>query len=146
VGGLPADIQKIFTTLAVNGCPGTGGRDQADGTDASLSGLQREMIMLAPEEQQKWKQAVEPVLAAYVSAAKEKGLPGEQFLKDAQDLMARYSRRAISTGDAVDNSQPSGQVTSQAKAAADNERVSLPQWEMVFDLAIEVPRHISQTR
>ena len=52
------------------------------------------MISLSPEEQQKWKQAVQPVLDAYVKAAKEKNLAGDQFLKDAQDLIAKYSQPA----------------------------------------------------
>ena len=37
---------------------------------------------------------MQPVVDAYVKAAKEKGLPGEQFLKDVQDLIAKDSKPA----------------------------------------------------
>jgi hypothetical protein len=52
------------------------------------------MISLSAEEQQRWKQAVQPVVDDYVKAAKEEHLPGDQFLKDAQDLIAKYSQSA----------------------------------------------------
>ena len=65
----------------------------ADGREF-VKGLKREMISLSPEEQPKWKQAVQPLLDNYVKAAQEKALPGEQFLKDVQDLIAKYSQPA----------------------------------------------------
>jgi len=91
---LPADIQKIFTEVSREWVQKHGeawDKADADGREF-VKGLQREVITLPPEEQQRWKQAVEPVLTAYVAAAKAKGLPGEQFLKDAQDLIAKYSK------------------------------------------------------
>jgi len=93
---LPADIQKVFTDVSKEWVAKHGQAwDQADADGREfVKGLKREMISLSPEEQQKWKQAVQPVLDAYVKAAKEKNLPGEQFLKDAQDLIARYSKPA----------------------------------------------------
>ncbi len=93
---LPPDIQKVFTEVSREWVAKHGQAwDQADADGrAFVKGLQpsRETITLSAEEQQKWKQAVQPVLNAYVAAAKEKGLPGEQFLRDAQDLIAKYSQ------------------------------------------------------
>ncbi len=50
--------------------------------------LKREEIPLVPEQQQLWKAAVLPILDAYVAAAKEKSLPGDEFLKDVQAKLA----------------------------------------------------------
>lgn len=91
---LPADIQKVFTEVSKEYVAKAGQAwDQADADGREfVQSLKRETIALSPEEQQKWKQAVQPVLDAYVKAAKEKSLPGDQFLKDAQDLIAKYSK------------------------------------------------------
>ncbi len=91
---LPADIQKVFTEVSREWVKKHGeawDKADADGREF-VKGLQREVITLPAEEQQRWKKAVEPVLTAYVAATKEKSLPGEQFLKDAQDLIAKYSK------------------------------------------------------
>jgi TRAP-type C4-dicarboxylate transport system substrate-binding protein len=93
---LPPDIQKVFTDVSKEWVAKHGRAwDQADADGREfVKGLKREMISLSPEEQQRWKQAVQPVVDAYVKAAKEKGLPGEQFLKDVQDLIVKYSQPA----------------------------------------------------
>jgi len=93
---LPADVQKVFTEVGAEWVAKHGQAwDQADAEGREfVKGLNREMISLTPEQQQRWKDAVMPVLDAYVASAKEKNLPGEQFLKDAQDLVAKYSSAA----------------------------------------------------
>ena len=93
---LPPEIQKVFTEVSTEWVTKHGQAwDQADADGREfVKGLQRETISLSAEEQQKWKQAVQPVVDDYVKAAKEKNLPGEQFLKDAQDLIAKYSQPA----------------------------------------------------
>ncbi|MBN1507478.1 MAG: TRAP transporter substrate-binding protein [Sedimentisphaerales bacterium] len=91
---LPADIQKVFTEVSREWVRKHGeawDKADADGREF-VKGLNREIVTLSSEEQHRWKRAVEPVLNAYVVAMKEKGLPGEQFLKDAQELIARYSK------------------------------------------------------
>jgi TRAP-type C4-dicarboxylate transport system substrate-binding protein len=90
---LPPDIQEVFTAVSREWAAKHGQAwDQADAAGrAFVEGLNREIISLSPEEQQRWKQAARPVLDAYVKATNDKGLPGEQFLKDAQDLIAKYS-------------------------------------------------------
>ncbi len=93
---LPPDIQKVFTDVSKEWVARHGQAwDQADAEGREfVKGLNRETITLAAEEQQRWKQAVQPVIDTYLQAAKDKSLPGEQFLKDAQDLIARYSQPA----------------------------------------------------
>lgn len=93
---LPVDIQKVFTEVSREWVARHGQAwDQADAEGREfVKGLKREMISLSPEEQQRWKLAVQPVLDAYVATTRDKGLPGEQFLKDAQDLIAKYSQAA----------------------------------------------------
>lgn len=93
---LPPDIQKVFTEVSKEWVAKAGQAwDQADAEGRDyVQSLKRERISLSSPEQQRWKQAVQPVLDAYVQAAKEKNLPGDQFLKDAQDLIAKYSQPA----------------------------------------------------
>jgi len=93
---MPPDIQKVFTEVGREWVSKSGvawDKADADGREF-VKGLQREVITLSAEEQQRWKTAVEPVLATYVAATREKGLPGEQFLKDEQDLIAKSSTPA----------------------------------------------------
>ena len=91
---LPPEVQKTITEVSAEWVARHGKAwDQADVDGREfVKSLNREMISLSAEEQQQWKKAVEPVLADYVAAAKAKGLPGEQFLKDVQDLVAKYSQ------------------------------------------------------
>jgi TRAP-type C4-dicarboxylate transport system substrate-binding protein len=91
---LPADVQKTITEVSAEWVAQHGQAwDQADADGREfVQSLNREMITLTAEQQQRWKDAVKPVLDAYVAATKDKGLPGEQFLKDAQDLIAKYSK------------------------------------------------------
>jgi TRAP-type transport system periplasmic protein len=93
---LPPEIQKVFTDVSKEWVAKAGQAwDQADAEGREfVKGLKREMISLSPEEQQKWKQAVQPLLDNYMKAAQEKALPGEQFLKDVQNLIAKYSQPA----------------------------------------------------
>ena len=53
-----------------------------------VQGLNREIIALSADEEARWKAAVEPIVAKYLAQTAEKGLPGADFLKDAQALIA----------------------------------------------------------
>lgn len=74
---LPPEIQKVFTEVGKEWVAKHGRAwDQADADGREfVKSLGRETISLSPEEQQRWKQAVQPVLNAYVAATKAKGLP-----------------------------------------------------------------------
>ncbi len=87
---LPAEIQDIFNEVSQEWIEKHGQAwDQADqeGWDF-VKELNREIITLTPEEEQKWKDAVKPILDDYVKTTTEKGLPGDVFLKDIQDMLS----------------------------------------------------------
>jgi TRAP-type C4-dicarboxylate transport system substrate-binding protein len=92
---LPADIQQIIADVNKEWIAKHGQAwDLADqeGRDFIKSLTPpREIVPLSAEEQAKWKQAVVPVLDNYIIAAKEKGLRGENFLKDIEDKVAQHS-------------------------------------------------------
>lgn len=99
---LPADIQNIFTEVSKEWIVKHGQAwDQADQEGREfIKSLTppREIIALSAEEQAKWKKAVEPVLNDYAAAAKAKSLPGDEFLKDLQDSVARTTAPAPAAG------------------------------------------------
>jgi TRAP-type C4-dicarboxylate transport system substrate-binding protein len=88
---LPADIQKVFTETSQEWVAKQGAAwDQADNEGrAFVEELKREIIPLSPEEQAKWKERVQPILDEYVAAAEAKKLPGAEFLKDIQTMIAQ---------------------------------------------------------
>jgi TRAP-type C4-dicarboxylate transport system substrate-binding protein len=87
---LPPEVQEVFTEVSAEWVDKHGQAwDQADAEGREfVESLGKQIITLTPEQQQAWKEAVRPVLDNYVAAAKEKGLPGEQFLADAQAMIA----------------------------------------------------------
>lgn len=54
---------------------------------AFVEGLGHQILPLADDEKAKWVEAVKPILDEYVNASKEKGLPGEEFLRDLQAMI-----------------------------------------------------------
>lgn len=88
---LPADVQKVFTDVSQEWIAKSGAVwDDADKAGREfVTGLKREFIHLPDAEQQKWKDAVKPILEAYVKAAKEKNLPGDAMLADLQAEIAK---------------------------------------------------------
>lgn len=88
---LPADIQDVFTKTSSEWVARHGAAwDQADQEGkAFIEELKREIIPLTPEQQELWKGRVQPIIDEYVAAAKGKGLPGDEFLKDIQMMIAQ---------------------------------------------------------
>lgn len=54
-----------------------------------VAGLKKQFIELPGAEQQEWKTAVKPILNGFVAGAKQKNLPGEAFLADVQEAIAK---------------------------------------------------------
>jgi TRAP-type C4-dicarboxylate transport system substrate-binding protein len=52
----------------------------------------KEVIELSPEEGEKWKKAVAPVLEQYVEDTKKKGLPGQEALDTAVEAVKKYNK------------------------------------------------------
>ncbi|MBP8304718.1 MAG: TRAP transporter substrate-binding protein [Phycisphaerae bacterium] len=66
--------------------------DQADQEGREfVRELKRQTIALSDQEQQIWKDKVRPVLDDYVKAAAAKGLPGDRFLADCQEVLRKAS-------------------------------------------------------
>ena len=80
---LSADQQKIVTEVNAEWVDKHGQAwDQADEEGrAFIAELGHETITLPAEEQQRWKEAVKPILDEYLAATKEKGLPGAAVLE-----------------------------------------------------------------
>jgi len=88
---LPADVQKIFTDVSQEWIAkhGTAWDDADKAGREYVTELKREFIHLPEAEQQAWKDAVKPILEAYVKTAKEKNLPGDKMLADLQAEIAK---------------------------------------------------------
>ena len=87
---LPADLQKIIADVSAEFVDKHGQAwNQADAEGLEfVKGLGREIIALSADEEARWKAAVEPIVEKYLAQTAEKGLPGADFLKDAQAMIA----------------------------------------------------------
>ena len=83
---LPADVQKVFTEVSDEWVAKHGQAwDTADEEGwAFVKQLNRDIIKLSDEQNQRWKEAVRPVIDDYIKASTEKGLPGKAFVADIQ--------------------------------------------------------------
>jgi len=83
---LTAEQQQVITETSAEWVDKHGQAwDQADADGmAFIKELHRQVIELSPEEQQRWKEAVKPILDEYVDKTKAAGLPGEEFLEKLQ--------------------------------------------------------------
>jgi TRAP-type C4-dicarboxylate transport system substrate-binding protein len=87
---LPADLQQILVDVSAEFVDKHGAAwNQADAEGLEfVQGLGREIIALSADEEARWKAAVEPIVAKYLAQTAEKGLPGADFLKDVQTMIA----------------------------------------------------------
>ena len=87
---LPADLQQVFTEVSAEWVDKHGvAWDQADEEGRQfVDELKHEVIELAPDDAPAWKAAVQPILDEYVKTTTAKGLPGAEFLKDLQTMIA----------------------------------------------------------
>jgi TRAP-type C4-dicarboxylate transport system substrate-binding protein len=88
---LPPDIQKIIEKVNEEWIEKTGRLwDEIDkaGRDFTLS-LGNKIISLSKEENERWAEAVRPILDDYVKSMKEKGLPGQEALTFCLDRLTK---------------------------------------------------------
>ena len=98
---LPPDIQQVFADVSAEFVDRHGlawNEADAQGWDF-VRDLDREILTLDPDEEARWADAVAPLLDAYVARTSARGLPGADFLADAQSLIAQY-RSSQGPGDA----------------------------------------------
>ena len=87
---LPADLQAILAAVSAEFVEKHGQAwNQADAEGLEfVKGLNCEIIALSPEEEALWKAQVAPIVEKYLAQTAEKGLPGAEFLAEAQALIA----------------------------------------------------------
>ncbi len=92
---LPPDAQKVFDEVGAEWVD-VHGRiwDEADlAGRAFVTELGKTIHALSPEEEQRWEQAVQPVIDEYQQEVEHKGLPGADAVKAIQDLIATFSAK-----------------------------------------------------
>lgn len=87
---LPADLQQIISDVSAEWVDKHGQAwKQADAEGLEfVKSLNREILTLSPEEEARWKAAVEPLVADYLKRTNEKGLPGAEFLAEIRALIS----------------------------------------------------------
>jgi TRAP-type C4-dicarboxylate transport system substrate-binding protein len=92
---LPEEIQRAFMDVSNQWIDVHGKTwDQLDieGRDYTL-GLGNKIIPLSPEENEKWKQMVRPVIDDYILETEKSGLPGRQYVDDLLELVRELSHK-----------------------------------------------------
>jgi TRAP-type C4-dicarboxylate transport system substrate-binding protein len=86
---LPADLQKILTDVSDEWIYKQGEAwDESDREgEAYVKELGKTFVSLSDADNAALVEAMGPVYAEYVAAAEEKGLPGEEFLKDIREML-----------------------------------------------------------
>lgn len=87
---LPKELQQVVTDVSAEFVDRHGlAWNQADAEGrAFVHELGREIIPLSPEEEQRWKEQMTPIVAEYVRRTMANGLPGAEFLAQAQAMIA----------------------------------------------------------
>ncbi len=94
---LPPDICKIIEEIGPTGADCwyaiQGGRDSDNHLDEALDYIKEkgELIIVSPDELERWRQLVQPNLDAAVDAVEAKGLPGRKFFGRMLELVEKYS-------------------------------------------------------
>jgi TRAP-type C4-dicarboxylate transport system substrate-binding protein len=93
---LPNDLQEIVTKVSDEWVDKHGQAwDEADAEGrVFVQALGRETVTLPPDEQQRWKEAVQSILLDYVKRMDEQQLPGKAFLSDLQTALAQSAQPA----------------------------------------------------
>ncbi len=92
---LPEDIKSIFEEVTQEWIDVHGKAwDQLDveGRNFTIS-LGNEMLSLSPEENDRWVQAVKPVMDTYVSETEAKGLSGKKVINEIEKSIEHYSTK-----------------------------------------------------
>lgn len=92
---LPPDVQKVFDEVGAEWVD-VHGRiwDEADQAGRQfVEELGKKIHALTPEEEQRWEQAVQPLIDEYQKEVEAKGIPGADAVKTIQDLIAKFSAK-----------------------------------------------------
>ena len=86
---LPEDIKDIFNKVSSEWVVKHGNAwDQADLEGKEyVESLNKKIIKLSDQEQEKWVQAMQPIIDNYIKVTDEKGLPGKDFVEDIKEMI-----------------------------------------------------------
>ncbi|GAK51214.1 TRAP dicarboxylate transporter-DctP subunit [Candidatus Moduliflexus flocculans] len=92
---LPPDVQKVFDEVGAEWVDVYGRIwDEADQAGRQfVEELGKKIHALTPEEEQKWEQAVQPLIDEYKKDVESKGISGADAVKTIQDLIAKFSAK-----------------------------------------------------
>ena len=91
---LPPEIQKVFDEVGAEWVDVHGKAwDDADteGRDF-VTGLKKPIHKLSPEQEEKWIQAVQPIIDTYQKDTEGQGLPGKEAVETLKELVAKYNK------------------------------------------------------
>jgi len=92
---LPADMKKVISEHSGRAGAEFFGKEFDRFTQLGMAEISmmkgKEIIVLTPEQRNKWKDICRPIVDKWLSDMKSKGLPGEAVLNDAQRLLEEYS-------------------------------------------------------
>lgn len=91
---LPADVQKVIDDLSLEQALWTGEYMDAQcvkSLDWSIAEEGVEVITLSPGEKGMWDALLEPFIDVYLEDTAAKGLPGQDFLYELDDLKPKYA-------------------------------------------------------
>ncbi|MBW2598582.1 MAG: TRAP transporter substrate-binding protein [Deltaproteobacteria bacterium] len=91
---LPKDLQKMIEEVSEEwvGVHGDAWDKSDDEGRAYTLSKGNEIIVLSEEENQRWAEAVRPVIENYISSTEKKGLPGKKAVAQVKDLLAKYNK------------------------------------------------------
>ena len=92
---LPPDVRKVIDEVSREWIDVHGKAwDEADkeGRAFTLS-LGNKIIPLPAQESARWKKAVRPMIEEYIKERGTKGLPGRKAVKEAENLIEKYSKK-----------------------------------------------------
>jgi TRAP-type transport system periplasmic protein len=91
---LPDDLKKVIDDNSGMEMAAMMGRAMDNGDEAGLKIAQEgdnNIIILDEAETQRWKDTAAPLINAWVEEMESKGLPGNEMLQSARDLLNKYS-------------------------------------------------------
>ena len=94
---LPSNVQKVVDEMGPAGADCwyavQSGIDADNHLREALDYIRQkgELIMVAPEELERWRKLIEPIRESVISDVEGKGLPARKFLKRMNELVAEYS-------------------------------------------------------
>lgn len=91
---LPADVQQVFDEVGEEWVAKHGQIwDDADAAGREfVTELGKTIHGLSAEEEAKWVEAVEPIIADYASRTDDKGLPGQKAVETLRALLEEYGK------------------------------------------------------